>query len=72
MMDPYKAFAVVAVAGAAGSLLIVLIALRTLDRITDGGMWAIAGMAAAPAIMTVGVSYFINRTRGPGSPGGPA
>jgi hypothetical protein len=28
-------------------------------------MWAIAGMAAAPAVMAIGVAYFISRTCGP-------
>ncbi len=61
-MDPFKAFTIVAGISAAGSLLTVFVALKILDRISDGGMWAIAAMAAAPALMGIGVSYFISRT----------
>ena len=61
-MDPFKAFPIVAGISAAGSVLIVLVPLQILNRISDGGMWAIAAMVAAPAIMGIGVSYFISRT----------
>lgn len=69
-MNPFKAFTVVAGISAAGSLLTVLYALAFLSRVpdgglsrvNDGGMWAIAAMAAAPAVMGIGVSYFISRT----------
>ena len=71
-MNPFKAFTVVAGISAAGSLLTVLLSLTILScppdggtilsRVTDGGMWAIAAMAAAPAVMGIGVSYCISRT----------
>ena len=68
-MNPFKAFTVVAGISAAGSLLTVLLSLTILStrvtdggRVTDGAMWAIAAMAAAPAVMGIGVSYFISRT----------
>ena len=61
-MNPFKAFTVVAGISAAGSLLTVLYSLAFLSRVTDGAMWAIAAMAAAPAVMGIGVSYFISRT----------
>ena len=67
-MNPFKAFTVVAGISAAGSVLTVLYSLAFLSRITDGSrvtdgsMWAIAAMAAAPAVMGIGVSYFISRT----------
>ena len=67
-MNPFKAFTVVAGISTAGSLLTVLYSLAFLSRVTaggrvtDGSMWAIAAMAAAPAVMGIGVSYFISRT----------
>ena len=64
--NPFQAFTIVAGISVAGSLLIVIVALQTLSRISDAGMWAIAAMAMAPALMGIGVSYFISRTPGSG------
>jgi hypothetical protein len=44
---------------AAASVGIVFIALMTLHQISDGGMWAIAAMAAAPSLMGCGIAYFM-------------
>jgi hypothetical protein len=63
-MNPFQAFVLVAGISAAGSLLIVCAALKTLTQISDGGMLAVAAMAFGPALMGIGVSYFISRTAG--------
>ena len=41
--------------------MIVAIALALLNNISDGGMWAIAAMAAAPALMGIGIAYFMTK-----------
>jgi hypothetical protein len=60
-MNPYRALAVIAAVSVASSLLIVVFALHTLNRITDAGMFGIGLMAFAPAVLGVGVSYFLVR-----------
>jgi len=54
---------IVVVAGycAGASVMIVAIALALLNNISDGGMWAIAAMAAAPALMGIGIAYFMTK-----------
>ncbi len=61
-MNAYGAYSLVALIASVASLLIGLIGMKTYDRITDSGLWAIAAMVAAPMAMAVGVAYFINRT----------
>ena len=60
-MNPYLTLAIIAAVSVASSLLIVVFALRTLTTISDGGMFAIGLMAFAPALVGVGVSYFLVR-----------
>jgi hypothetical protein len=57
-MNPY---ALVALFCASASFGIVAIALGILRAVTDGGMFAIALMAFAPAVMGVGIAYFISK-----------
>lgn len=40
---------------------IVTVSFLFLHNISDGGMWAIAAMAAAPSLMGVGIAYFMTR-----------
>lgn len=63
-MNAYSAYSIVAGVNALASLLIAFGVVRTLTQITDAGMWAIAGMTAVPALMAMGVCYFINSTHG--------
>jgi len=53
----------VAIAGycASASAVIIISAFLLLHEISDGGMWAIAAMAAAPALMGIGMAYFITK-----------
>ena len=44
-MNPYRALAVIAAVSVASSVLIVVIALHTLSRISDAGMFGIGLMA---------------------------
>jgi hypothetical protein len=57
--NAYTAFMVTALVSAGGSVGIVLLALNSLKHITDSGMWAIAVMCFAPALLGIGVSFFI-------------
>jgi hypothetical protein len=59
----------VAIAGycASASAGIGFFAFVLLHQISDGGMWAIAAMAAAPALMGIGMAYFITKQPQPDS-----
>jgi serine/threonine protein kinase len=63
-LEPYG---VVATAGALASLIIAIVGMKSFATITDSGMWAIAGMVAAPAGMAIGIAYIISKGRHPGS-----
>jgi hypothetical protein len=62
-INPYAAYACVAGFGAAASVLIALIGMKSFTTITDNGMWAVAAMVAAPAFMSLGVAFCITLTR---------
>ena len=57
-MNPY---ALVALFCAGASFGIVAAALSILRAVTDGGMFAIALMTFAPAVMGIGIAYFISK-----------
>jgi hypothetical protein len=57
--QPYLPYLYLAGICGAASVAIVLVALKSLNQISDVGMCAIAGMAAAPAVMGIGISYFM-------------
>ena len=59
-MNAFGAYATVAAVSAAASLLLGFGIVKSLSTITDSGMWAIAAMTFAPAILGVGVSFFIS------------
>jgi hypothetical protein len=61
-MNAFAAYAVVAGASSAASLLIALIGMKSFSTITDSGLWSIAAMTAAPVVMAIWVSYFINQS----------
>ncbi|HSY17489.1 MAG TPA: hypothetical protein VK815_04105 [Candidatus Acidoferrales bacterium] len=48
----YAGLASVAIAGSAFTMM---------RPITDGGMWAIAAMVAAPAVMGIGIALFMSK-----------
>jgi hypothetical protein len=56
---------VVAVASYCGgaAFAIALVAFLLKHPITDGGMWALAAMVAAPCLMGVGLAYFLCKQR---------
>jgi hypothetical protein len=58
-MNAFGAYSVVALVGALASFLLGFGTIRTLSHISDSGMWAIAVMTLAPALMAIGVSLFI-------------
>jgi uncharacterized membrane protein len=60
----YAAYMVVAFISAAASVIIALIALTRFTQVTDGAMWSMAVMILAPALLGIGVSYFVYRTAG--------
>ena len=53
----------VAIAGACAgaSVGIVAVTFMLLHNISEGGMWAIAAMAAAPSGMGIGIAYFMTK-----------
>ena len=68
--NAYTAYIVVALASAAASVVIALVALNTFTQVTDSAMWSMAVMILAPALSGVGVSYFVQRTAVAGRRGG--
>jgi hypothetical protein len=58
-MNAYQAYATVAGVSALASLLLGFGIIKALTHISDSGMWAIATMVFAPALMGIGVSLFI-------------
>ncbi len=54
-------YAMVALYCGGASFLIVGTALGILHTVTDGGMFAIALMALAPAVLGIGVAYFMSK-----------
>src|SRR5262245_4443510 len=58
----FEAYAIVAFLSGLASVGIAAITVFHFERITDGGMWAIAAMVAAPALMGVGISYCVYRS----------
>jgi hypothetical protein len=58
-MNAYQAYALVGGISAAASLLLGCIALKTFTTLSDSGIWAIAVMTFAPALLGIGVSLFI-------------
>jgi hypothetical protein len=58
-MNAYTAYATVAGVCAIASFLLGFSVIKTLTQITDNGMWAIAAMVFAPAILGISVSFFI-------------
>ena len=55
----YGTYKVVATVSVLTMALIAMIALKSLQHISDGGMFAIALMVLSPGILGIGVSYFI-------------
>jgi hypothetical protein len=64
-LPPFLPYLILAVLCGAASVLIVFLALIILGsnggRITDSGMFAIAAMSVAPAIMGIGIAAFLPR-----------
>lgn len=63
---PYRAYLVLALICGAASTAIVTVSMLTFShggRISDVGMVSVAGMAAAPAIMGVGIAGFMSRDK---------
>ncbi len=58
-MNVYQAYAAVGGISAGASFLIACGSLFLRGSLTDSGMWAIAVMTLAPALMGLGVSLFI-------------
>jgi hypothetical protein len=58
---PFPHLVAVAAFCSTASLGIVALAFCVLNDITDGGMWAIAAMTAAPPLMGIGIAYFMTR-----------
>lgn len=58
-MNAFSAYSIVAGVSALASLLLGFGIIKTLTHISDSGMWAIAAMVFAPALMAIGVSMFI-------------
>ena len=61
-VNAFAAYMVVAAAGAFASAVIALIAMVNFHYISDSGLWAVAVMVLAPALMAVGVSFFISKS----------
>ena len=61
MSDESNPFVRVAIASGGASAGIALICMFTMHTISDAGMWAIAAMVAAPAIMGIGIAYFMSK-----------
>jgi hypothetical protein len=59
IMNVYGAYSTVAAVSALAAFLLGWGSIKTLSHITDSGMWAITVMAMAPALMGIGVSFFI-------------
>lgn len=62
-MNVYGAYVLVAFVSSLASFFIALVGLKAFTHISDGGMFAVALMVAAPMAMAVGVSYFIHQTQ---------
>jgi hypothetical protein len=58
---PIHPFAQVALCSGAASVLIAFLCMVLLRSITDTGMWACAAMVFAPALMGIGVAYFMSK-----------
>lgn len=54
-------FVMVALCSGGASAGIAFVGMSLLRTITDAGMWAIAAMVAAPALMGIGVAYFMSK-----------
>ena len=61
-LTPMGAFVLVALFCGGASLGIVALALTILHSITDVGMCAIAVMSFAPALMGIGIAFFISKS----------
>jgi ABC-type multidrug transport system permease subunit len=53
----------VAIACATASFGIAAFAMFILHEISNGGMWAIAMMTFSPAVLGIGIAYFLNRDK---------
>jgi hypothetical protein len=60
--NAHTAYMVVAMVSAAASFLIALVALSKFTQVTDSAMWAMAVMILAPAVLGIGVSYFVHQS----------
>jgi hypothetical protein len=58
---PFPHLVAVAAFCATASLGIVALAFCVLNNTSDGGMWAIAAMVAAPSLMGIGIAFFMTR-----------
>jgi hypothetical protein len=61
---PVNPFVGVAVAAGGAAVLVAFIGfcmVMHLTELSDGTMWAIAAMVAAPAVMGIGIAYFMKR-----------
>ena len=65
--QPYLPYLALAIICAIASVAIVFIAMMTFGqnggKISDGGMYGIAAMAAAPAVMGIGIASYLPRDR---------
>jgi hypothetical protein len=59
IMNAYGAYSIVAGVSGLASLALGFGVVKTLNQITNEGMWAIAAMTFAPALLGIGVSLFI-------------
>jgi len=67
--NAFAAYMVVTFVSGAASVFIALVVLTKFTQVTDSGIWAMAVMIAAPALLGIGVSYFIYRTAATGRRG---
>jgi hypothetical protein len=65
--QPYLPYLALALICGLASVAIVFIAMMTLGQnggsISDGGMYGIAAMVAAPAVMGIGIASYLPRDR---------
>jgi hypothetical protein len=62
--SPYQAYALIAFVSAAGSagIAFIVFVLAHWTNLTEGGVWALASTVFAPAIMGIGVSFWVYMT----------
>jgi len=59
--ESLNVYALIALYAGLTSVAIAFVAFSLMRPITDGGMWAIAAMVAAPAVMGIGIALFMSK-----------